>query len=336
MDEQQTTQQEQQPITNSDVGQDYSVQNSVPLPEDAPEPEISITTDGQVQFGKDFFGDIQNEPVNNNSDATQTATTTNTTTHTQTTPNYYTDEELQNTPYEQWDMARMPEEVRRYATALNKQREIQIRQQQIQQTSQNLPDFLVQPKQYTPKELNEEARALAIKKLGLENADEFDDYEGEHRAAVDVARQELLLKRADEIANYQRQRGEFEQLQQFNANFVAQPDYNDFQKWYFNEVQSKNITHGQVLTELTNLAQNQGCRAVQAFWGDVYKRFQSEKLRNAQNVQAPAQRTRAKMPPTLESSRGGSYDGRKNINFRDFGELDDDAQAQALIDMGIV
>ena len=334
MDEQQTT---QQPITNSDAGQDYSVQNSVPLPEDAPEPEISITTDGQVQFGKDFFGDIQNEPVNNNSDATQTATTTNTTTHTQTTPNYYTDEALQNTPYEQWAMARMPEEVRRYATALNKQREIQIRQQQIQQTSQNLPDFLVQPKQYTPKELNEEARALAIKKLGLENADEFDDYEGEHRAAVDVARQELLLKRADEIANYQRQRGEFEQLQQFNANFVAQPDYNDFQKWYFNEVQSKNITHEQVLTELTNLAQNQGCRAVQAFWGDVYKRFQSEKLRNAQNVQAPAQRTRAKMPPTLESSRGGSYyDGRKNINFRDFGELDDDAQAQALIDMGIV
>ena len=62
----------------------------------------------------------------------------------------------------------------------------------------------------------------------------------------------------------------------------------------------------------------------------LYQEFIRAKANNVQ------QRPRAKTPPTLESTHGGNYEGRKSYNMRDFSKLDDDEQAQALIDMGIV
>ena len=55
---------------------------------------------------------------------------------------------------------------------------------------------------------------------------------------------------------------------------------------------------------------------------------------NAQSV--PKVRKRAPVPPTLESTRGGGYEGRRNVSMKDFRNFDPDAQAQALMDMGIV
>ena len=60
--------------------------------------------------------------------------------------------------------------------------------------------------------------------------------------------------------------------------------------------------------------------------GNWYREFQQTK----------AARPRAQRPPTLESSRGKSYDGSGSVNLRGLGEMDSDQQARALMRMGIV
>ena len=309
-----------QPLTNDEPEQEYTeptVQEDAPQVEPEPEPEISIS-DGEVKFRDDFFGDVPDEPVEDEEPEPPA-------------PNYYTDEELQNTPYEQWDMERMPEEVQKYAKYLNAQTAARQTRQQIEQRANTTPSFLTEPKQFTPKELNEEAEKLAVQRLGLEDRDELDEYEGEHRAAIDMARQELMQKRNSEISNYQRTVGEYQQLQRFNAELSARPDFTDFQNWYMGKLKEGNYTLEQINHGLGDVAAKQGFRAVQDFWGYAYREFLSDRAKSKQ-TRTP----RPKRPPMLESTRGGNYDSRKSFNVRDFGQLDDDAQARALMDMGIV
>ena len=305
--------QEQEPI--NDIPEDEPVSDV----SDGKEPEVSIK-DGEVNFSDDFFGDVPDDkPSGENTEADQKES-----------PNYYTDEELQNTPADQWDKARMPDDVKRYYEAFLNQRAAVERQKEIQQRAQTPPSFLTQPKQYTPKELNDEAMKLAVQKLGLDDADDFDDYEGEHRAALDMARQELLQKNASETADYLRKAGEYQNWQRFSGQLAEQPDFNEFHNWYLGEVKKSGNTPEQIDAGLKNLADMQGFGAVQNVWAEFYRQFRASKTQNK-----PVQRTRAKIPPALESTRGGS-DGRKTYNMREFGNLDEDAQVQALMDMGIV
>ena len=307
---------QQQPEYNEPVLEDAPQPEPEPQTEVDVEPEISIS-DGEVKFRDDFFGDVQDEPIADEAPEPPA-------------PNYYTDDELQNTPYEQWDMSRMPEEVQRYAKYLNAQTAARQAREQIEQRANTTPSFLNEPKQFTPKELNQEAEKLAVQRLGLEDVDELDEYEGEHRAAIDMARQELMQKRNSEISSYQRTVSEYQQLQRFNAELSARPDFGDFQTWYMGKLKESGHTLEQVNGGLGKVAQTQGFKAVQDFWGYAFREFLGERAKSTQS-----RTPRAKTPPTLERSRGGSYDNRKSFNVREFGQLDDDAQAQALMDMGI-
>ena len=101
MDEQQI----QQPAINLEPEQsplDEVPQSEVP----EQEPEISLQ-DGELKFSDDFFGDVQDNPKEDNQPSQSQAQT----------PNYYTGEELQEIPYEKWDTARMPEDVKPYVEA---------------------------------------------------------------------------------------------------------------------------------------------------------------------------------------------------------------------------
>ena len=349
MDEQ-TTQQEQsqqfqqQQVTNQEAEQQDKEEPT--LQEDAPqveqqqsqeEPEIGITEDGEVTFKDGFFGDFSKkaeEDVTNKQPST--------TTPQQTTPNYYTDEELQNIPFEQWDMARMPEEVRRYAEVLNKQREIQFKQQRAQQQAEQIrntpmPNLLgEEPKPYTPKELVESANKLAMERLKIKEDDFDPEYDAEHRAAVDIAKNDLIQQRNYEAAVYRQKATEFNDLMNFNANLVKIPDYDKFSEWYDNAIQKIGKTNQQVQNELVSVAQQRGCYEVMRIIQSWYKTFKQQAAQQAQAVEVKPQKEKAKIPPKLESTQGGNTSNRKTYNMRDFGQLDDDAQAQALIDMGIV
>ena len=167
-----------------------------------------------------------------------------------------------------------------------------------------------------------------MQRLGLEDPDDFDEYEGEHRAALNLAMQELASRRQSEIANYQRASGEFQQLQRFNAELAARPDFKEFDNWYINKLREKNLTPEQVNAGLWKYAENNGYRfgeipGIIAGW---YQEFQQSKN----------SRPKAKVPPSLESTRGNNYDGGRSVNLSKLGDMDIDQQARALMSIGIV
>ena len=280
----------------------------------APEPEVSLDDNGEVKFSEDFFDNVNEEPMP---------------------PEYYTRDELLNTPYENWDVERLNGDVREFIPIVREQLQ---RRAMLQQLSQRptTPPFMQEVQPYTPQQLAEEAQKLAIEKLGLEDPDDFDEYEGSHRAAFDMASQELLQRRNAEVENYHRGATEFQQLQKFNAELAMQPDFRDFDAWFTGKLQARGITPQQVNTGLMEYARRSGGNfgIIQGVISNWYREYQAE--RNGNRTSSPA-RMHESRPPVLESTRGGtSYDTRRGVNLRSLGEMDVDAQAQALMNMGLV
>ena len=327
MDEQ-TTLQTQEEINSPEPQQDFS-QDIQQTQQENINPEISINEDGEVDFSEDFLADVEksffgDRPAKSHNEETIPQEPTQ--------PNYYTDEELLNTPYEQWQPDRLNGDIKKFVPIVRQQMQMRQMQNQVAQNSQQIPEFWQnQPKQYTPKELSDEAHKLACKRLGLDDPDDLDTYESEHRAALDLAMQELAGNRQREIAEYNRRSADWQQLQNFNRTLVAQPDFKEFDSWYLNLLQERNLTPEQVGNALFKKAVDNNYNfglVIQEVAG-LYKEFQRTK---AQQTQRP----RVKKPPVLESTRGGSSDGGRSINLRSFGEMDNDAQIKALMDMGYV
>lgn len=298
-------------------------------PEGTVEPdEARLANNGEVQFGDNFFGDVR-EKTNSE-------------------PNYYTDEELRNTPYEQWDTARLDGDIHRFTPIVQEQierRNAQARAQSMQNIP--LPSDIAEVKPYTPKELSQAALELASQKLGLEDPDDFDDYEPEHRAAMQLAMNELMERRNSEVQGYQRGQSEWGQLQRFNAELSQRPDFNDFNDWYMGKLQEAGVTADQVNAGLYQYARRNGNRfsVIPQIIGTWYMEYQRERGGNQQprsrnngeydRMPARTQR-RASRPPVLESTRGNDYGGSRRVNMSAFSDMDDDGQAAALMRMGIV
>ena len=282
-----------------------------PLP---PQPEVSVDDEGEVKFSEDFFDTPNEEPLP---------------------PNYYTADELRNIPYEQWDENRLNGDVKDFIPIVREQMQRRALMQQMAQRPQ-VPQYMPEIQQYTPKELADEAQKLAIQKLGLEDPDDFDEYEGEHQAALDMARKELLDTRTAQIANRQRSIGEYQNLQRFNAELAQRPDFQDFDRWFTSKLQARGLTAQQVEMGFQEYAQRSGGNfaAIQGVLANWYREFQAE--RNGGYNPEPV-RMHDNRPPVLESTRGGSgYPTRGGVNLRDLGRMGPDAQAQALMRMGLV
>ena len=277
-----------------------------PMPDGKPS-EIALDDEGEVKFSEDFFeGGTENQP-----DLEK--------------PRYYTQEELQNIPFEQWQFERMPEELRDYARIVGSQLQARRAQQQIQQRPGNPPEFTA-PHQYTPKELSEEAQRIAVQRLGLEDPDDFDDYEPEHRAALNMAMNELVQQNYAAQSNYNRIAREYQNLQQFNAGIASRPDYKEFDNWFGNKLKELKIAPDALDKYLTDYARQTGNYGmIQNAIAGWYNQFQQEKSSS-----------RAPRPPMMESTRGQPYDVIRGVNMSDFGNMDTDAQAQTLMKMGYV
>lgn len=292
------------------------------------EPEgARLGSDGNVEFGDDFFGDVHEKN--------------------DTEPLYYTDEELRNTPYEQWDTHRLSGDVSRFVPIVQDQ----VRQRQAQSRAQSIenipmPQDIQEVKPYTPQELSDEALQLACEKLGLEDPEDFDDYEGEHRAAMQLAMNELMTKRNADVASYQRGRDEWGQLQKFNASLSQQADFNDFNEWYIGKLQEAGVTAEQVNAGLYQYARSNGNRfsVIPQIIGSWYSEYQRERSGNRQpRYEAQTSRypqtysgARRPKPPVLESTRGNDYGSRRSMNLQAFRDMDNDEQASALMRMGLV
>lgn len=299
--------------------------------DDDEEPDLEpdgarLDEDGNVNFGDEFFGDVKDTPNNE--------------------PNFYTEDELRNTPYEQWDESRLDGDIHKYTPIVREQlqqRNAQARAQNLQNIP--LPSDITEVKPYTPKELSDDAMRLACEKLGIEDPEDFDDYEPEHRAAMNLAMNELIEKRNTDVQGYQRGQSEWGQLQNFNAELSQRPDFNEFNQWYMGKLQEAGVTAEQVNAGLYQYARRNGNRfsLIPQIIGTWYMEYQRERGNNSRQPMGrsgygmPARsRRRASSPPVLESTRGNDYGGRRSINMRNFSEMDDDGQAAALMRMGVV
>ena len=164
----------------------------------------------------------------------------------------------------------------------------------------------------------------------LDDPDDFDEYESEHQAALNMAMQELATKRHNEVLQYQRVTRDYQDLQRFNAELISRPDFGDFDRWFTGKLREHGVTPQQVEAGLMRYAQESGgdYRSLQGVLAGWYQEFQQERGRSTGH--------RTNRPPVLESPRGSSYEGRRSMDMRRFGDLDPDGQAAALMRMGIV
>ena len=115
---------EQQEINSSAPEEEILFEDEAPISEaEAANSELSVNKEGELEFSdeylgeseKSFFGERQ---LNNNLEPEPKQ------------PQYYSDEELNNTPYEQWDINRLNGDIRKFAPIV--QQQIARRQAQYQ------------------------------------------------------------------------------------------------------------------------------------------------------------------------------------------------------------
>lgn len=304
-----------------------------------PSDGISVK-DGELEYGDDFFGDIGK---NDNDDVDQQAQAQeNEQDNKNSAPYWYKIEDLKSIPYEQWDVSRLHGDIKDFVPIVQEQiraRNSQIAAQQVAENAQNtsLPDFIVEPKQYTPKELAQAARTLACEKLGLSDPDDYDDMDMEHQAAYKMASDEIMHKYWSDSQAYEYAKSEWQKLMKFNAEFDTSPDFNQFNQWFLASLQARGVTPQQVSDYLLNLARENGNNfgIIAQAKLNMYREFQQFRAA-AQNQKQASQKTRVKPPAKLESSGGNNAGMQRHFDMSRFGELDADAQAEALVNMGII
>ena len=302
-----------------------------------PSDGISVK-DGELEYGDDFFGDIgKNDGVDQ-----QTQAQENEQDNQNSAPDWYKPEDLKSIPYEQWDISRLHGDIKDFVPIVQEQiraRNSQIAAQQAAKNAQNasLPDFIVEPKQYTPKELAQAARTLACEKLGLSDPDDYDDMDMEHQMAYKLAADEILHKYWSDSQAYEYAKSEWQKLMKFNAEFDTSPDFNQFNQWFLASLQARGVTPQQVSDYLLNLARENGNNfgIIAQAKLNMYREFQ-QFWAAAQNQKQASNKTRVKPPAKLESSGGSNSGMQKRFDMSRFGELDADAQAEALVNMGII
>lgn len=332
-----------------------NIQDTEDGQDDFPEPEVSINKDGDLNFSDEFWDDTfkfddnpepkpeKVKPAKTQPDATKPA------------ENYYTDDELNTIPYEDWEIDRLNGniDIKRYANIVRQQmimRNVgarqQLQQQQLSQPQAQPPQQAPEPpKEYTPKELSNEAMALAKKRLGLDEDAELElNYEPEHMAAYMQATQELNNLRQAQINQYHSQQAEIQHYQAFHQELSRMPDFKEFNGWLGNKLQENNLTWNDLNQRLGQYLQASGGRysAVENLISAWFGEFRNAKTR-AQQIQPaqpaqPAQAVRGNKPPVLETA-SGNFGTSKNSGVRDlraFGRMSQDEQAKMLEQWGVV
>ena len=327
MDEQTMSQQNSYDVSADGLanpGYEEELLEATPEPEEELAPDGLGVKDGELEFGAEYFGDVKDSPEE---DAKA--------------PNWYTDEELSQIPFQQWEMSRLNGElpVSKFIPIVQRQ----LQQAQVQRQAQAfekvpLPPDIAEVKGYTPQELNAEALKLACEKLGISDVDEFDSYEGEHKAAYELALQELIQRRNAEISGYQTAVRTWADFNRYQGELMRRPDIREFNKWVSEECQRQGVTIDQVNVGLYNTARENGNNfaIIPQFLEGLYREYQQTKQKpKAANL--GMRRVPSKpAPAVLESTGGNNYAGRRSIRAEAFAGMSPKEQERALIELGYV
>ena len=328
MDEQMTATQQNSYDVSADglanPGYEEEPLEATPEPEEELAPDGLGVKDGELEFGAEYFGDVKDSPEE---DAKA--------------PNWYTDKELEEIPFQQWDMSRLNGDLPVSKFIPIVQRHLQ--QAQVQRQAQAfekvpLPPDIVEVKGYTPQELNAEALKLACEKLGISDVDEFDSYEGEHKAAYELASQELIQRRNAEISGYQTAVRTWGDFNRYQAELMRRPDIREFNKWVSEECQRQGVTIDQVNAGLYNTARENGNNfaIIPQFIEGLYREYQQTKLKPKAAKMGMRRVPSNPAPAVLESTGGNTYAGRRSIRAEAFAGMSPKEQERALIELGYV
>ena len=292
-----------------------------------PAPEISVGEDGEVQLADSFFGGMEPEPEPEpepQREESEGASAPET-------PADYTDDELRDTPWEQWDVERIHGDVKRYIPLIQEQMQRRAAAMAMMRggvaTTQPPVQAPAAPSRLplTQKEIATEATKLARERLGLKEGDDLDFYEPEHVAALSIAAQEIKAKDQAELqrsAQVEQQRREFGA---FAADMASRPDFAEFDQWVTSKLAAAGMHPRQLEEYAARTGDIVGVQNTVMGWYQAWRQ---------QKVPAPQPQQRPKVP-TVETAVG-AVAAKKAIDLREFGDMDEDAQARALMEAGLV
>ena len=236
------------------------------------------------------------------------------------------DDYLRDTPFEQWDESKIKGDVSRYLPFMKEQlarRQAQAnfiqQQQQIQQ--QNAENI---PKPYTPKELAADGKKLAAQRLGLDSDEDIDMYEPDHYAAMQQAVKELNEQREAQIRNYQGLSQAQMNFGAYMADLQARPYFKDFDNFFTASLAKTGQTPQMVIDYVKRTGK----------YNDLQRTVETMHRRYLE-MQHNANKSKARVP-NVENTNNAVATGGRVFNLSAFKEMNDDEQAQALINAGYV
>ena len=236
------------------------------------------------------------------------------------------DDYLRDTPFEQWDESKIKGDVSRYLPFMKEQlarRQAQAnfiqQQQQIQQ--QNAENI---PKPYTPKELAADGKKLAAQRLGLDSDEDIDMYEPDHYAAMQQAVKELNEQRETQIKTYQGLSQAQMNFGAYMADLQARPYFKDFDNFFTASLAKTGQTPQMVIDYVKRTGK----------YNDLQRTVETMHRRYLE-MQHNANKSKARVP-NVENTNNAVATGGRVFNLSAFREMNDDEQAQALINAGYV
>ncbi|MBR0044122.1 MAG: hypothetical protein IJP56_04720 [Synergistaceae bacterium] len=236
------------------------------------------------------------------------------------------DDYLRDTPFEQWDESKIKGDVSRYLPFMKEQlarRQAQAnfiqQQQQIQQ--QNAENI---PKPYTPKELAADGKKLAAQRLGLDSDEDIDMYEPDHYAAMQQAVKELNEQREAQIKTYQGLSQAQMNFGAYMADLQARPYFKDFDNFFTASLAKTGQTPQMVIDYVKRTGK----------YNDLQRTVETMHRRYLE-MQHNANKSKARVP-NVENTNNAVATGGRVFNLSAFKEMNDDEQAQALINAGYV
>ena len=236
------------------------------------------------------------------------------------------DDYLRDTPFEQWDESKIKGDVSRYLPFMKEQLArrraqanfIQQQQQIQQQNAENIP------KPYTPKELAADGKKLAAQRLGLDSDEDIDMYEPDHYAAMQQAVKELNEQREAQIRNYQGLSQAQMNFGAYMADLQARPYFKDFDNFFTASLAKTGQTPQMVIDYVKRTGK----------YNDLQRTVETMHRRYLE-MQHNANKSKARVP-NVENTNNAVATGGRVFNLSAFKEMNDDEQAQALINAGYV
>lgn len=300
------------------------------------QPEITLSEDGEVAFSDSFFGGRDGGERERESEGESAPEP-----HPEPEPAIagYTDDDLRDTPWEEWDPERISGDVKRYIPFMQEQlarRQAAAAQMQAVRMAQaQAPrQAAAGPAVLSQKEITEAAQKMARERLGLKEGEELDLYEPEHVAALSLAAQETRARNQYEIAQFRRVEAEQRQFGAFAADLASRSDFAEFDRWVTGRLATAGLRPEQLQDYVAQTGDIAGVQRTVTGWYQAWRQQRSAPAAPAAAA-APAGTKQAPRPPVVETGTGAAPE-RKVINLRDFGDMDEDDQARALMDAGLV